>query len=74
MAVDLNLFKEEISWKGEAGGKVRPLKATVIWVTAMRLPPRPHHSPIQLWAMNLGTYGGQAQPSRKLARMGDKVR
>ena len=29
MAVDLNLFKEEIAWKGEVGGKVRPLK--VAW-------------------------------------------
>ena len=50
MPVDLNPFKEEISWKREAGGKVRPLKAMVIQVMAMRLPPRPHHLPIQLWA------------------------
>ena len=30
MVVDINLFKEEIIWKGEAGGKVRPLKAMVL--------------------------------------------
>ena len=53
MAVDCNLFKEEIGWKGKVGGKVRPLKATVIRVTAMRPPPRPHHSPIQLWATTI---------------------
>ena len=45
-AADINLFKEEISWKGEVGEKVRPLKALVIQVTAMRpssLPsPLPH--------------------------------
>ena len=50
MAADLNLLKEEIGWKGEVGGKVRPLKAMVIWVTAMRLPPHPYHSPNQLRA------------------------
>ena len=50
MVLDLNLFKKEISWKGEVGGNVRPLKATAIWVTAMRPLPHPHHSPNQLWA------------------------
>ena len=37
-AADLNLFKEEISWKGEAGGNIRPLKATIIWVAVMHPP------------------------------------
>ena len=47
-AVDLDLFEKEIGWKGEAGGDVRPLKATVLWVTVMYPPPRLHHSPNQL--------------------------
>ena len=50
MAADLNLFKEEIGWKGEAEGNIRPLKATVLRVAMMRLPPYPHHFPNQLWA------------------------
>ena len=45
MAADLNLFKEEICWKGELGGKVRPLKAMVIWVMAMHPPPHPCTTP-----------------------------
>ena len=53
MVADLNLFKEEISWKGEAGGKVRLLKASVIRIAAMHPPPHPHHSPIQLWAATI---------------------
>ena len=53
MAADLDLFKEEISWKGEAGGNVRPLKATVVQVTVMCLPPNPHHSPNQLRAATI---------------------
>ena len=53
MAADLNLFKEEIGWKGEAGGNVRPLKAMVIWVIAMHPPPHPHHSPNQLQATTI---------------------
>ena len=59
---DLNLFKEEISWKGEAGGNVRPLKAMVLWVTTMHPPPRLHHSPNQLrattiWVPVVGRHG-----------------
>ena len=53
MAADLNFFKEEISWKWEVGGKVRPLKAMVIQVTVMHPPPRPHHPPIQLQAITI---------------------
>ena len=73
--MDLNLFKEEISWKGEVGGNVRPLKATVLWVTVMHLPPRPHHSQNQLraatiWAPVAGRHGQVG----RLARMGGKVR
>ena len=74
MAVDLNLFKEEISWKGEAGGKVRPLKAMVIWVVVMRPPPLPSPLPHPTMGRhNLGACGGQAQPSGRLARMGNEV-
>ena len=50
MAADLNIFKEEISWKGELGGNVRPLKATVLRIAAMHPPPRPYHSPNQILA------------------------
>ena len=62
MAADLNLFKEEIGWKREVGGNVRPLKAMVIWVTAMCPTPHPHHSPNQLqaatiWASVVGRHG-----------------
>ena len=48
--VDLNLFEEEIGWKGEVGGNVRPVKATVLWVMAMHPPPRLYYSSNQLWA------------------------
>ena len=50
MVVDLNIFEEEIGWKGEVGGDIRPVKAMVLWVVAMHLLPRLHHSPNQLWA------------------------
>ena len=50
MVAHLNLFKEEISQKGEVGRNIRPLKATVLWVMMMRPPTQPHHSPNQLWA------------------------
>ena len=74
MVADLNLFKEEIGWKGEVGGKVRPLKAMVIRVAAMRPPPRPAPLPHPTTGHhNLGTCGGQAQLSRRLAWMGDEV-
>ena len=57
------------------GGNVKLVKAMVLQVAAMRLPPRLHYSPNQLQAaMSLGTCGGQARPSRQLARMGNKVR
>ena len=39
VAADLNLFEKEIGWKGEAGGNIRPMKVTVLHVTAMHLPP-----------------------------------
>ena len=45
--VDLNLFEEEISWKGESGGNVRPVKAIVLRVIAMRPTPHLHYSPNQ---------------------------
>ena len=75
MVADLNLFKEEISWKGEVGGNIRPLKAMVIWVMVMRpaTPPSPLPQPT-MGHHNSGTCGGQARPSGQLARMGDKVR
>ena len=75
MAADLNLFKEEIGWKGEMGGKVRLLKGTVIWVVVMCPPPPPaplHHP--TMGCHNLGACSGQAQPSGRLAQMGDEVR
>ena len=50
MVVDLKLFEEEIRWKGEVGGSVRPLKATVLQLVAMCPPPRLHYSPNQLQA------------------------
>ena len=50
MVADLNLFKEEIGWKGEVGGDTKPVKATVLWVAAMHPPPHLHYSPKQLWA------------------------
>ena len=33
--MEFNPLEEEISWKGEAGGDVRPVKATVLQVTVM---------------------------------------
>ena len=54
MVSDLNLLEEEISWKGEAGGNVRPLKAMVLWFTMMHPPPHLYHSPNQLWATTVG--------------------
>ena len=50
MVVDLNLFKEEIGWKGEVGGNIRLVKAMVLWVALMHLPPCLYYSPNQLWA------------------------
>ena len=48
--VDLDLLKEEISWKGEVGGSISPQKAMVLWVTAMYPLPCLHYSHYQLWA------------------------
>ena len=49
-AEDLNLLEKEISWKGEVGGSIKPLKAMVLQGTVMHPPHRLHHSPNQLWA------------------------
>ena len=53
MAADLNLLEEEIGWKGEVGGNIRPLKATVLPVMAMCPLPHLHHSPNQLRAATI---------------------
>ena len=37
-AVDVNLLGEEIAWEGEAGGDLRPVKATVLRVRVMYIP------------------------------------
>ena len=50
MAADFNLLEEEIAWKEEAGGDVRPVKAIVLWVMVMCMPPHLHYTPNQLWA------------------------
>ena len=47
---DLDLFDEEISWKGEVGRNVKPLKAMVLWVATMHPPPRLHYALNQLRA------------------------
>ena len=73
--MDFNIFEEKISWKGKVGRNVRLVKATVLWVTAMCLPPRLYYYPNQLWSHHsLGAYGRQAGPSRLLSWMGDEVR
>ena len=46
-------LKKRSVGRGEQGGKVRPLKASVIQVTGACPPPCPHHSPIQLWAATI---------------------
>ena len=48
--MDLNPFEKEISWKGQVGGNVRPVKATVLQVAALHQPPHLHYSPNQLQA------------------------
>ena len=59
---DLNLFEEKIHWKGETGGNIRLVKATVLRVAAMCPPPHFHHSPNQLrattvWMPAAGRHG-----------------
>ena len=75
IVADLNLFEEEIGWKGEKGGNVRPVKATVLWAVVMHLPPRLRHS-LQptLGCYCSGACSGQVQLSRLLTWMGNEVR
>ena len=50
VVADFNLLEEEIAWKEEAGGDVRPVKATVLRVMVMCMLPHLHYTPNQLWA------------------------
>ena len=43
--VDVNLFEEEMGWKGVAGGDVRLVKAIVFWVMVVCLPTHFLYSP-----------------------------
>ena len=45
MALDVNLLEEEIGWKGEAGGDIRPVKTMVLQVVVMCSPPCLHYTP-----------------------------
>ena len=45
IAVDFNLFEEEIGWKGVVWGDIRPVKATVLWDVAICLLPHLHYPP-----------------------------
>ena len=51
---NVNLFKEEIGWKGVVWGDIRPVQATVLGVIEVCLPPRFHSPPNQLWATTAG--------------------
>ena len=50
VTVDVNIFKEEMGWKGIVGGYVRPVKAMVPQVAVMCTPPHFYYPPNQLWA------------------------
>ena len=59
--VDLNLFEVEIGWKGELGGNIRPVKATVLQIMAIYPLPCLNYSPNQLqtttiWAPKVGRH------------------
>ena len=75
MVADFNLFNKEPGWKGEARGEGKateghgPLShnhATASLPSPIPQPTMGHH--------DSGTCGGQAQPSRWLAWMGNEVR
>ena len=50
MALDINLFHDEVAGQGEAWGKVRPLQALVLRVAVVCPPARLHYPPNQIWA------------------------
>ena len=58
IVADFNLLEEDISRKGVAEGDLRPVKAIVLRVAAVQLPPSLHKPPSTLGQCGSGTYSG----------------
>ena len=75
MAADLNLFKEEIGWKGEVGGERKATEGHghLGHSNVPATPPSPLPQPTT-GHRNSGSCSRQARPSGRLAWVGIKVR